>query len=100
MAKIVKMCDMNQDIAIEVFSKLNPEKIEIQKEYLLGLMKIVRIYTNVEPKDLIYPEGWYYAKGTFRNKHTSSTGVYHEVRMYKTSGESWDQYAKYCTLDE
>lgn len=65
MAKIVKMCDMNQDIAIEVFSKLNPEKIEIQKEYLLGLMKIVRIYTNVEPKDLIYPEGWYMQKELF-----------------------------------
>ena len=57
------------------------------------------IVTDTEPKDLVYPEGWYYAKGSFRNKHMSSTGIYSEVLMMKSDGSFWGDEAKYCTLD-
>ena len=92
--KTVKMCDMDAGIAQKVFQMLNPNKIVLAEDYCFG----VCIYTDTEPKFLIYPEGWYYAKGTFRNKHNSTTGMYYEVKMFKTSGESWEGSAKYCTL--
>ena len=96
MAKTVKMCDMSEDIAVEIFRMLNPRKISVERnQEHLGKV----IVTDVEPKDLIYPEGWYYAKGTFRNKHTSSTGVYSEVYMKKSNGDFWMDIAKYCTRD-
>lgn len=96
MAKTVKMCDMSECIAIEVFRMLNPGKISIERKQTYPYTTIV---TDVEPKDLIYPEGWYYAKGTFRNKHTSSTGAYWEVYMKKSNGDFWSDFATYCTLD-
>ena len=95
-AKTVKMCDMSEGIAQKVFEMLNPGEITIKKNPWFGIC----IYTDTEPKDLWYPEGWYYAKGFFRNKHLSTTGRYYEVRMFKNSGESWGYTAKYCTLDD
>ena len=94
MSKSVKMCDMSAMIAAKVFKMLNGDSVHLKESF--GRVKIV---TDVEPKDLVYPEGWYYAKGTFRNKHMSSTGFYDEVRMEKSSGQSWDEIANYCTLD-
>lgn len=94
-AKVVKMCDMKASIAMKVFQMLNPEKVTL-KEHLR--CDGIYIYTDTEPKDLIYPEGWYYAKGAFRNKHQSTTGLYSEVLMFKNNGELWEEYAHYCTL--
>ena len=93
-AEVVKMCDMSKGIALKVFKMLNPEKVTVKKHVRCGIC----IYTYTEPKDLIYPEGWYYAKGTFRNKHQSTTGIYCEVMMFKNNGEWWEGSAKYCTL--
>ncbi len=102
MAKTVKMCDMSRDTAAKVFMMLNPGKV---KYAIMGeifddcpLPDLVLI-TDVEPKDLVYPEGWYYAKGTFRNKHTSTTGMYSTIEMMKSNGQFWENYAKYCTKD-
>lgn len=98
MAKTVKMCDMPIAVATKVFEMLNPGIVRVQvPDYVL----ITRyfIVTDVEPKDLTYPEGWYYAKGAFRNKHLSSTGMYEESRMRTSNGEYWKQKATYCTLD-
>lgn len=94
-ARTVKMCDMSKQIATEVFKMLNSGKVRTKESHSYWGMVIV---TDVEPKDLIYPEGWYYAKGYFRNKHTSSTGRYDEVRMVNSKGESWENYATYCTM--
>lgn len=96
MAKTVKMCDMSKAIATKVFKMLNGSNVHLKEtcDYFGTI-----IVTDIEPKNLVYPEGWYYAKGSFRNKHTSSTGIYDEVRMEKSNGTSWEDIANYCTHD-
>lgn len=97
MAKTIKMADMTGEIAAKVFEMLNDGKVKITNSSILeGMFYIV---TAVEPKDLFYPEGWYYAKGFFRNKHNSSNGVYHEIEMIKPTGESWKRVAMYSTQE-
>ena len=65
------MCDMSKEIAGKVFQMLNGENVRLKEtNSFFGTI----IITDVEPMNLIYPEGWYYAKGTFRNKHQSTTG--------------------------
>jgi len=96
MAKTVKMCDMNKAIASRVFQMLNGSNVRLKETYsYFGTI----IVTDIEPKDLVYPEGWYYAKGALRNKHTSTTGSYDEIRMVKSNGVAWEDIANYCTLD-
>ena len=98
MARTIKMADMSDLIAIEVFQMLNgKEKIKILMGYCSYRFVIA---TDVEPNDLVYPEGWYYAKGCFRNKHMSSDGMYWEVPMIKSDGTPWSRIARYCTLYE
>lgn len=98
-AETVKMCDMNMRIAATVFEMLNEGKVKIKTpKYPEMSVYRIEIVTDVEPKDLTYPEGWYYAKGCFRNKHQSTTGRYSEARMVKSDGESWRNIAHYCTL--
>lgn len=95
MAKVVKMCDMKKSIAVKVFKMLNQEKVHVRENNFCELI----IVTDIEPKNLIYPEGWYYAKGRFRNKHNSTTGMYDEIRMIKSNGESWKDIALYSTQE-
>lgn len=94
MAEVVKMCDLPAAIAAEVFAKLNTGKIQVGEDKILGIF----IRTEVEPKDLIYPEGWYYAEGSFRNKHQSTTGLYSEITMFKENGDFWEEFAHYTTI--
>ena len=97
MAETVKMCDMTLSIAANVFEMLNRGRVRMMlddncKEYIV---------TDVEPKDLIYPEGWYYAKGCFRNTNLSSTEDNHcEVEMRTSDSKGWYERAKYCTLHD
>lgn len=91
MAKTVKMADMSGEIAARVFAMLNPGVVNVV-EGGYG----VEIETDTEPKDLIYPEGWYYSKGCFTNKHYSTTGVYSTVVMLNTKRFVWD--VPYCTV--
>lgn len=93
MAKTIKSCDFNLGIAVKVFEMLNSGKVQ---KKILGMNTV--LVTDVEPKDLVYPEGWYYAKGSFRNKHTSTTGLYEEIKMCKSDSSFWGDYVKYCTL--
>lgn len=95
MAKVVKMADMDLSISMMVFRELNKGQVKIETRRCGRV-----IVTDVEPKDLTYPEGWYYAKGCFRNKRTTSTGVYHEMEMETSDGRDWSNLAKYCTLTE
>lgn len=93
MAKTVKMCDLMGETAARVFVMLNPGKVRIHKHtYTDGNVSIV---TDVEPKDLTYPEGWYYAKGYFTNKHNSTTGMYSAIVMFNENYDIWD--VPYCT---
>ena len=98
MAKTVKMCDMSKYIAAKVFQMLNgQENVLIQEPDMFCELAIV---TNIEPRDLVYPEGWYYANGFLRNKHTSTTGLYEEIPMIRPNGDDWSDYALYCTLEK
>ena len=93
--KVVKMCDMPIGIATKVFVALNPGKVT----EVCTHRHHMKIITNTEPMDLTYPEGWYYAKGTVRHKHQSTTGFYSEVDMLTEDGVSWRDKATYCTLN-
>jgi len=75
---------------------LNPGKVTVRIAQDIG--KVTQIYTNVEPKELVYPDGWYYSKGHFTNKHNSTTGIYSAVLMFDANtNEIWDM--PYCTAD-
>lgn len=93
MPKTVKMCDMYGDVAARVFAMLNPENVRLNEVSVTN--RRISIVTDTEPKDLTYPEGWYYAKGCLTNKHKSTSGMYAAVDMFKTNGDIWD--APYCT---
>ena len=90
------MSDMPKEIAVDVFKKLNNGKIQLKVNPFSCYDDLI-IVTDCEPRDLVYPEVWYYAKGCLRNKHISTTGMYEEVRMIDSSGESWASKATYCT---
>ncbi|MGN1269988.1 MAG: hypothetical protein ACI4UU_03885 [Clostridia bacterium] len=94
-AKTVKMCDMHISVAAKVFEMLNPGKVKVTESEFFGKV----IVTAIEPKELTYPEGWYYAKGNYRNKHQSTTGQYDEMMVVKPNGNVWSNEANYCTLN-
>ena len=93
MATTNKMCNMSKAIAARVFKMLNEHDVQLKEDGSMGTV----IITDIEPKDLFYPEGWYYAKGSLRNKHTSTTGLYEEILMLKSNGNWWEDTALYCT---
>ncbi|MBR3280861.1 MAG: hypothetical protein IKI57_03300 [Clostridia bacterium] len=94
MAKVVKSCDFPVGIALHVFKMLNPS-ITTEPDPFAGSC----IVTDTEPMDLTYPEGWYFAKGNFRNKHTSTTGMYSEIPMKKADGTYWCELVNYSTME-
>src|SRR5690625_4445985 len=93
-AKTVKMCDLPGELAAKVFIGLNPNKIKLIQTPYMGVV----LATDCEPKNLIYPDGWYYAKGTFRNKDFSSTLMDEEIRQLMSDGTPCSSKAPYCTL--
>lgn len=95
MAKTVKMCDMSKEIAAKVFEMLNGQNVQIREYGPIGTV----IITDIEPKDLVYPEGWYYVKGSLRNKPTNTNDTYKEITMLKSNGGVWKDTASYCTLE-
>ena len=95
MAEVVKTCDLSGEVAARLFEMLNYDSVKVQRQ--ITAFSHCVIVTDVEPNKLRYPEGWYYGKGSFRNKHESSTGIYDEIPMVTTSGEYWGDIAKYCT---
>lgn len=93
MAKMLKTRDLYVDMAARIFELYNPGKVKVGR--INGWNGII---TDVQPNALVYPEGWYYAKGCFRNKHTNSTGMYSEMGMFKSNGKMWNE--PYCTLPD
>ncbi len=80
MKKIVKSCDLPGLVAAKLFVELNKGKVVLEHQY--GKPCLI---TDENPEELVHPEGWYYAKESFRNKHNSSTGMYSEVPMFRKS---------------
>jgi hypothetical protein len=92
MARIIaKTSDLSGEVAAKLFEMLNWGKLTYTRT---GTYKVIT--TDVEPNELVYPEGWYYGKGAFRNKHESSTGIYDEIDMITSDGQDWGELAPYC----
>ena len=87
MANTIKTADLNGSIAAKLFANMNPGRVEHVTMHNGDIHGV--LVTDVDPVDLDYPEGWYFAKGSFRNKHNSSTGFYSEVPMLKSDGLPW-----------
>lgn len=85
---MAKMADLPVNVAVTVFKTLNLLKIKVLKDEC-GNRAIVAF---TSPDKLRYPKGWYYAKGTFRNKHNSTNGQYSEVIMLMPNGRCWDEF--------
>ena len=84
--KTLEMRDLSLDMAAKVFEILNNGNLEI-----VTLYGNPYILTNVEPKDLVYPSGWYYNYGFFRAFHVENEFI----ELYDRSGISWSKKASY-----
>ncbi len=76
MKNVVKSCDLPGQVAAKLFVMLNRGNVELVDDCDVC---VPYLSVKVNPKELVYPEGWYYAKGAFRNKHNSTTGLYDEI---------------------
>lgn len=97
MAKMLKMSDLPIGVALKVFEMLNEGKVTILEPNDSTIVQYF-VYTDTEPKELVYPEGWYYSsKGYFTNKHHSTTGQYSIAYMRTTEGDFWKTKVNYTT---
>jgi hypothetical protein len=91
MKYVKKMADLDGFTAAKLFDQINGGlvKFVIDKDGFYGSDDSFVLVTDSDPNELTYPEGWYFAKGVYRNKHNSTTGCYSEVPMFKSTGERW-----------
>ena len=59
----VKMCNMSKAIAATVFKMLNGHDVQLKEHGPMGTV----IVTDIEPKDLVYPEGFQSLIGTVQH---------------------------------
>lgn len=85
MKHVVKSCDLPGKAAAKLFAMLN-DSVSVNRSHSGDYYVIV---TDRNPSTLTYPEGWYFMNGMFSNKHNSSTGVYEEIDVVNSFGESW-----------
>jgi hypothetical protein len=85
--KYVKSSDMNADAAVAALISLNDGVTYCGGNAWSRYLKSIK-----DPANLVFPEGWYFCKHCFRNKHNSSTGLYEEVPVYHLDDEYWDSY--------
>ena len=77
---------INIEMALIVLAFVNGRKVKIENK---DGKKIV--VTDEEPRNLTYPDGWYYVSGFYANE-----GGKERMRMYRSDGTAWSDYAKYC----
>lgn len=78
----IKCCDLSANLAAQLFALLNPREVALQwSGFVGGVDEIREIVVDASPDGLVYPEGWYFTKGHFTNKHNSSTGQYSAIPM-------------------
>lgn len=97
-SKVIKMCELPIEIAEKVFEAINGGKVRIVDNKFWGHVLV----TNYKPEDLIYPEGWYYENGTFRNNVSCSSGIYQKTIMVSSCDDQWfknDQHFPYCICE-
>ncbi|MBP3708122.1 MAG: hypothetical protein J6J36_05895 [Clostridia bacterium] len=96
MAKFIKSQNFTKRAALMAFAGLNPEYVEVVDYEPYGLNPKALV-SHVDPSELNYPYGWYFAKGNLRNKHNSDSGLYFEIPVFKPGmNELWDS----CVLLE
>ena len=95
MAKKIESRDYNAKIAAIVFAELNKSFVKYEHTQC-GMLLICKI--SPDDDRLVYPDGWYPAKGYLRNKHFSSSGLYGETPLCKPDGSMWSTVAQ--TPDE
>lgn len=88
----VRTADLAASLAANLFAALNPMEVEFMRYHPFNQDAFPAtgvIITDADPESLYYPEGWYFAKGNFRNKYNTTSGVYEEVPMLKSDGTPW-----------
>lgn len=90
--EVVKTCDMDGKAAAAAFIGLNAlEGTEIALIINPGTYSPI-MKTSYDPANMVFPNGWYFAKGSVRNKHHSTTGFYDEVPVMDGNSELWQTY--------
>ncbi len=90
MANTVKPADLPVELAAKIFVALNRvDVVYMRMNPFGGDNGHGALYLCIDPSELIYPEGWYFAKGHFRNKHNTDSGLYYEIPMYQFGGRLW-----------
>ena len=84
MAKKIKSNNLPGKVAARLFADINKKYVEfVEYDYKPSVLKC-----QIDPNDdrLVYPEGWYFGKGCFRNKHQSDSGIYEEFAIVGAAG--------------
>ena len=105
----IKTCNLYEKNAAKLLQMINggESKVDIRMHRhsktnsTHGYPLCLTIVTDIDPKDLLYPEGWYYSSGYFTNKLTATNKFrFAEVYMEKFDGTPWENVAKYCTYSD
>ena len=78
--------------AIAAFVGLNEEEGKVITRANSGSYPPI-LKTESNPMTMLCPDGWYFAKKSLRNKHSSTTGMYSEIKLMDNRGGFWDVYA-------
>ena len=91
MPKVVRMADISAREAAKILVAHNCGEVAYLpfNPFNLNGPECGAILSVVDPRELTYPEGWYFAKGNFRNKHNTVSGRYEEIPVYRPNGEPW-----------
>ena len=76
--------------------KMLPVQVQVNMSECKFVAQLV-IYTDVEPSELNYPEGWYYCCGQLRCNDRKNGGY---VTMLKHDGTPWSKLANYHVLPD
>ena len=90
------MSDAPINVAIDVLCAFNQGKVRGVNHPILGLV----VMTDVDPNELVYPEGWQYKDGCYCNKHDIATGLYEEVLVLKPTDKRWKQQIRHRIVSE
>lgn len=86
--KSISSKDFSANLAAKCFVALNPGKVcFVEKtDHKAYTYNEVAIVTDVRPDRLIYPEGWGYSAGCFKNLLKSKI----DVPMFTSDGIQWN----------
>lgn len=91
MARKIKSNNLSGRIAAELFAMMNKEYVTFKNPGIISPYLVVTINPNDDK--LIYPHGWYFGDGCFRNKHQSTSGIYEEITMVDKDLNIWEAEA-------